>query len=61
MGASSSRFLVLDYAENRNHSTEHNINEWEAIPPKNDGYYSGERFFTVPLHLYPSHTRGWFW
>jgi hypothetical protein len=59
MGNITSHWSVIDYSANRQHSTEHRIDEWEDIPPKNNEYYDGTRFFKVPRHLYPSYTRGW--
>ena len=61
MGASQSRFEVLDCAENRNLSIEHKISEWTVFPPKNSEYYDGTRFFKVPRHLYPQYTKGIFY
>ena len=59
MGQAISQFEVIDYSTNRQFSEEHNINEWQEIPPKNSNYYDGTRFFKVPRHLYPQYTKGY--
>jgi hypothetical protein len=56
MGNSHShpRWECHAWAAERNFSIEHKISAWDELEPKNIEYYDGTRFFTVPLHLYPS-------
>ena len=59
MGISNSKYEIMDWSVNRNHSVEHNISEWYDLEPKNSEYYDGTRFFKVSRSLYPSYTRGY--
>ena len=52
MGAYPSKILE-DFQPNQNSSYEYSIYEWQHTKPKNVQYYTGERFFKIPRHLYP--------
>lgn len=35
------------------------LSAWDTHPPKNNEYYSGDRFFKVSRKHYPQYTRGY--
>ena len=57
MGVTHSTCELIDFQINRANSKRFGL---YFSKPKNAAYYTGERFFVVPYHLYPKqYTRGY--